>query len=63
MPISNKKETQMEWMNLFRSDHHNIYTVQFTKTTLSAFDDKQYTRILDSGIHMLAHSHWRTQKL
>ena len=56
-----KKETQMESMKLFRTDRHNIYTVQMTKTTLSAYDDKRY--ILDDGIHTLAHGHWRIQKL
>ena len=55
------KETQMESMNLFRTDHHNIYTVQLTKTTLSAYDDKRY--ILNDGIHTLAYGHWRTQNL
>ena len=52
------RETQMESMHLFRTDLHNIYTVQLTKTTLSAYDDKRY--ILDDGIHTLAHGHWRT---
>lgn len=52
-----KKQRQMESMNLFRTDKHQIYTVTLNKTTLSAFDDKRY--ILD-GIHTLAHGHWRT---
>jgi hypothetical protein len=36
------RESQMESMILFRTDLHNIYTVQLTKTTLSAYDDKRW---------------------
>ncbi|KAK3083754.1 hypothetical protein FSP39_002625 [Pinctada imbricata] len=53
-----KKESQMESMNLFRTDKHQIHTVKINKTTLSAFDDKRY--LLGDGIHTLAYGHWRT---
>lgn len=53
------KQTQMESMNLFRTDRHNIYTVALNKTTLSAYDDKRF--ILDDGTHTLANAHWRTK--
>lgn len=35
------RETQMESMNLFRTDLHNIYTVQLTNTT--TINDIYYT--------------------
>ncbi|KAK3103044.1 hypothetical protein FSP39_016008 [Pinctada imbricata] len=56
-----KKESQMESMNLFRTDKHQIHTVKINKTTLSAFDDKRY--LLGDGIHTLAYGHWRTLTL
>lgn len=52
-----QKEAQMESMNLFRTDSHDIFTIQMTKTTLSHYDDKRY--ILADGIHTLADGHWR----
>ena len=52
-----QKEAQMESMNLFRTDRHDIFTIQLTKTTLSPYDDKRY--ILADGIHTLAYGHWR----
>jgi hypothetical protein len=55
-----QKETQMESMNLFRTDRHQIHTVKLNKTTLSVFDDKRF--ILNDGIHTLAYGHWRTYK-
>ena len=55
-----RRETQMESMNLFRTDKHQIHTVKLNKTTLSAFDDKRYIR--NDGIHTLAHGHWRIKE-
>ena len=52
-----QRESQMESMNLFRTEKHQIYTVKLNKTTLSAYDDKRY--ILEDGIHTLAYGHWR----
>ncbi|KAK3105879.1 hypothetical protein FSP39_007710 [Pinctada imbricata] len=56
-----KRESQMESMNLFRTEKHQIHTVKINKTTLSTFDDKRY--ILAGGIHTLAYGHWRTLTL
>ncbi len=42
-------------MNMIRSDAHNLYTVNVTKTCLSAFDDKKY--LLEDGISSLAFGH------
>ena len=31
----------LKWQQVFRSDHHNVYTVQINKTALSSNDDKR----------------------
>ena len=31
----------LKWQQVFRSDHHNVYTVQINKTALSINDDKR----------------------
>lgn len=46
-------------MNMIRSYNHQLYSVTMSKTTLSPYDDKRY--VLDSGIHTLAHGHYKTQ--
>jgi len=39
----------------FRSDKHNVHTIELTKACLSAFDDKRF--ILPDGISTLAYGH------
>ena len=41
--------------NLFRSNHHEIYTAEQNKKALSAYDNKRF--ILDNGIDTLAWGH------
>ena len=31
----------LKWQQVFRSHHHNVYTVQINKTALSSNDDKR----------------------
>jgi len=44
---------QLRPMNMIRSHHHEVFTEQVNKFTLSADDDKQI--ILPDRIHTLAH--------
>jgi hypothetical protein len=44
-----------------RSKRHALFTVEESKVSLSAFDDKRY--LLDDGIHTLAHNHWRIHQV
>jgi hypothetical protein len=44
-------------MNMIRSFDHNIYTVNVTKVSLSAYDDKRY--ILDDGVTSYAYGNFR----
>ena len=46
-------------MNMIRSFDHNIYTVNVTKVSLSAYDDKRY--ILDDGVTSYAYGHYATR--
>jgi hypothetical protein len=42
---------------LFRTNKHDIYTVEQNKKALSAHDDKQF--ILENGINFLAWCHYK----
>ena len=44
-------------MKMIRSFDHEIYTVNVTKVSLSAYDDKRY--ILDDGVTSHAYGHFR----
>ena len=44
-------------MKMIRSFDHNVYTVNVTKVSLSAYDDKRY--ILDDGVTSYAYDHFR----
>jgi len=48
---------QQHSMNMIRSDHHKLYTINQTKITLSPFDDKRY--LLSDGISSLAYGHYK----
>lgn len=50
------KREQLRKMNVFRSCHHDIYSMEVNKIALSADDDKRV--ILDDGIHTLAYGHY-----
>ena len=50
------KREQLRKMNVFRSYHHDIYSMEVNKIALSADDDKRV--ILDDGIHTLAYGHY-----
>ena len=43
-------------MKMIRSIDHSIYTVNVTKVSLSAYDDKRY--ILDDGVSSYAYGHF-----
>ena len=43
-------------MKMIRSFDHTIYTVNVTKVSLSAYDDKRY--ILDDGVSSFAYFHY-----
>ena len=45
-------------MKMIRSSDHNIYTVNVTKISLSAFDDKRF--IQDDGISSYVYGHYAT---
>ena len=51
---SNKKVIKHNMIGI-KSKHHEIYTYESNKTSLSAFDDKRY--ILDDGINTLPYGH------
>ena len=40
----------------FRSQHHQVFTIQQIKKSLSPFDDKRY--ILNDGFTTRTHGHW-----
>ena len=44
-------------MTHFRAIDHDIYTVDYTKSSLSPYDDKRY--VLDDGIQTVAYGHKR----
>ena len=46
---------QMNTMNLFRSDRHNVFTSKINKTTLSCYGDKRF--LLNDGISSLPYGH------
>ena len=48
-------------MKMIRSFDHNIYTVNVTKVSLSAYDDKRY--ILDDGVTSYAYGNYCIQKV
>ena len=43
--------------NVFKTDKHDIYTVELNKKALSAYDDKRF--ILGNGINTLAWGHFK----
>src|SRR5271163_4088743 len=47
-------------MKVIRSQKHQIYTMEMSKVSLSAYDDKRY--ILEDGIHTLAYGHHKIQE-
>ena len=47
-------------MNVFRSYHLDIYSMEVNKIALSADDDKRV--ILDNCIHTLAYAHYRNKE-
>ncbi|VVC40977.1 Hypothetical protein CINCED_3A012511 [Cinara cedri] len=56
--LKNKKTKYIK-QNIFRTDKHEIYTVEQNKKALSAYDDKRY--ILENGINTLAWGHYSTK--
>src|SRR6218665_2123205 len=50
------KRERLRKMNVFRSYHHNIYSMEVNKIALSADDDKRV--ILEDGIHTLAYGRY-----
>ena len=48
-------------MKMIRSFDHNIYTVNVTKVSLSAYDDKRY--ILDDGVSSYAYGNYCIQEV
>jgi hypothetical protein len=48
-------------MKMIRSFDHNVYTVNVTKVSLSAYDDKRY--ILDDGVTSYAYGNYCIQKV
>ena len=51
----NKRE-RLRKMNVFRSYHYDIYSMEVNKIALSAYDDKRV--ILDDCIRTLAYGHY-----
>ena len=47
-------------MKMIRSFDHSIYTVNVTKVSLSAYDDKRY--ILDDGVSSYAYGHYKIRQ-
>jgi len=45
---------------MIRSFDHSIYTVNVTKVSLSAYDDKRY--ILDDGVSSYAYGHYKIRQ-
>jgi hypothetical protein len=52
------KESIYKKQNLFRTDKHEIYTVEQNKKALSAFDNKRF--FLDNGVNTLPWGHFKT---
>ena len=50
------KRERLRKMNVFRSYHHDIYSMEVNKIALPAYDDKGV--ILDDKIHILAYEHY-----
>jgi hypothetical protein len=50
-------ETMRHLMRSFRSENHQIYSLEQNKISLSAFDDKRY--LLQDGITSYAYGHYR----
>ncbi|VVC27494.1 DNA polymerase, palm domain [Cinara cedri] len=55
----NNKNPKYVKQNTFRTDKHEIYTVEPNKKALSAYDDKRY--ILENGIDTVAWGHYSTK--
>ena len=53
--LINKKQLTRD-MNLIKSKHHKVNTINVSKIALSCFDNKRY--ILDDGITSLAYGHY-----
>ena len=56
-----KGNAERHSMKLIRSSEHRLFTVNVSKISLSAFDNKKY--ILDNGYDCLAHGHYRIKDL
>ena len=52
--------TRANFVN-FRSQFHNVQTVNFSRICLSAYDDKRF--VLNDGIHTYAYGHYKLQSL
>src|SRR6218665_473667 len=50
------KRERLRKMNVFRSYHHDIYSMEVNKIALSGNDDKRV--ILEDGVHTLAYGHY-----
>ena len=48
-------------MRGIQSFNHHIFSIEQTKLSLSAYDDKRY--ILDDGIHTKAHGHYINNRM
>jgi hypothetical protein len=54
--LKTKTSTRANFVN-FRSQLHNVETVNFSRICLSAYDDKRYVR--NDGIHTYAYGHYK----
>jgi hypothetical protein len=54
--LKTKTSTRAEFVN-FRSLLHNVQTVHFSRTCLSAYDDKRHVR--EDGVHTYAYGHYK----
>ena len=52
-----KQTTFNHQMNLIKSNAHQLYTVNISKTSLSSYDNKRY--ILDNGYDCLSYGHYK----
>jgi len=52
---------QLRRMNVIRSNHHEVFTEQVNKITLSSDDDKRI--ILPDRQNTFAHGHWQVSTL
>ena len=55
------RNEQHRKMNVIRSDYHEIYIEEISKTALTSDDDKRV--IMADGIHTLAYEHTNLKKL